>query len=169
MKLITFIIIILSLFSLNACFKANDNIGHKGRCTGSANCTACSNCSRCGHCGSGGTCGVCSSSRGRSIHSNPSSNRSTNNKKKNSSKIRSTSQSEASSPNHIYDSNSPVAYYAKGKIVNIRKGPGIEFLVIEKIKQGSKLMKIEENGDWIKVKIRKTGTEGFVYYKDIKN
>ncbi|MEY8758142.1 SH3 domain-containing protein [Chryseobacterium tongliaoense] len=168
-KLIPFIIIIACLFSLNACLKANDNIGHEGRCTGSANCNACSNCSRCGHCSSGGTCGVCNgSSSGRSFYNSPSDKK-TNNKKKTSSKTRRTFQSGSTTSNDFYDSTIPIVYYAKAEIVNIRKGPGIEFPVIEKIKQGSKLVKIEKNGDWVKVKIKKTGTEGFVYYKDIKN
>ncbi|RXM62690.1 hypothetical protein [Chryseobacterium sp. CH1] len=72
-KLISFIILTFSLFLLNSYLKANDNVEHGGRCTGSAYCSACSNCSRCGHCSGGGTCGVCgggssgrSSSSGRS-------------------------------------------------------------------------------------------------------
>ncbi|WP_083535212.1 SH3 domain-containing protein [Chryseobacterium kwangjuense] len=167
MKPILIITIILSLFSLNSCFKANDNIIHEGKCTGSANCTACSNCSRCGHCGSGGTCGVCSSGSSRkTIYTSPSRNN--NRKEKKSSKTRNPTRSAPTSPQTIYTPIS-VVYYAKKRIVNIRRGPGIEFPVIEKIKQGSKLIKIEEHNDWIKVKIKKTGTEGFVYYKDIKN
>lgn len=72
--LISFIILIFSLFLLNSCFKANDNVGHDGRCTGSAYCTACSNCSRCGHCSGGGTCGVCGAgSSGKSSLSGRSS------------------------------------------------------------------------------------------------
>ncbi len=73
-KLIPFIILTFSILMLNSCFKANDNIGHGGRCTGSAYCTACSNCSGCGHCNSGGTCGVCrGGSSGRSSSSGSSS------------------------------------------------------------------------------------------------
>ncbi|WP_449400140.1 hypothetical protein [Chryseobacterium wanjuense] len=72
-KLIPFIIITLSLFFLNSCFKANDNVGHDGRCTGSANCTACSNCSRCGHCSGGGTCGVCGGGSSRKSSSSETS------------------------------------------------------------------------------------------------
>ncbi|WP_081873891.1 SH3 domain-containing protein [Chryseobacterium sp. JM1] len=168
MKPILIITIILSLFSLNSCFKANDNIVHEGKCTGSANCTACSNCSRCGHCSSGGTCGVCSSSSSRKIiYTSPSRNISR--KEKKSSKIRNTTQSPPTSSRTIYSFPISVVYYAKAEIVNIRKGPGNEFPVIEKIRQGSKLIKIEQHNDWIKVRIKKTGTEGFVYYKDIKN
>lgn len=67
----------------------------------------------------------------------------------------------------LYDA--PVLYYAKKEIVNIHKGPGFEFSVIEKIRQGSKLVEIEKNGEWLYIKIWKTGTEGFVFYDDVKN
>lgn len=69
----------------------------------------------------------------------------------------------------FYNSSSAIIYYAKKEIVNIRKGPGVEFPIIEKIKQGSKLIKIEKNGSWLYVRVWKTGTEGFVQNKDIKN
>lgn len=163
------IITFLSLFFLNSCFKANDNIVHDGRCTGSAYCTACKNCSRCGHCGSGRTCGVCSGGSSRKSDDESSSNRkkSTSSKKNTHSNTASTPKSKITTFNHIY--TVPSNYYAKLEITNIRKGPGLEFQVIEKVKQGSPLIEIQKNGNWIKVKVKKTGTEGFVYFKDVKN
>lgn len=168
-KLIPFIIITIVLFFLNSCFKANDNIGHDGRCTGSAYCTACSNCSKCGHCSSGGTCGVCKGpSSERNFYSGSSvTKKSKASKKRTASRTRSNPPTKTNRKSLFYAPTSSTTYYAKEKIVNIHKGPGFEFPVIEKVKQGSKLSEIEENEEWIKIKVWKTGTEGFVYYTDI--
>lgn len=56
----------------------------------------------------------------------------------------------------------------KTETIDVRKGPGFRFDVIEKIKQGTALIEIEKKDSWIKIQIQKTGTMGYVYYKDIK-
>lgn len=154
-KLIIFIVTAcLGLSFLCSCFKANDIIIQDGRCIGSANCSICSNCSSCGHCSSGGTCGVCIGKTSvKTVYNNSLQ------KKKGFSKV--TSEST------LYDAS--VIYYAKKEVVKIYKGPGFEFAVIEKIRQGSKLVEIEKNEEWLYVKIWKTGTEGFVFHDDVKN
>ncbi|WP_390451677.1 hypothetical protein [Chryseobacterium sp. Alg-005] len=154
-KLIIFIVTAcLGLFFLSSCFKANDIIIHDGRCIGATNCSICSNCSSCGHCSSGGTCGVCiGRTSGRAIY--------------NSSSQKNKIISKVTPESILYDDS--VIYYAKKEIVKIYKGPGFEFAVVEKIKQGSKLVEIEKNGDWLYIKIWKTGTEGFVFQDDVKN
>ncbi len=50
----------------------------------------------------------------------------------------------------------------KGKRVNIRKGPGINFKIIDKASEGDKFEFITEEDDWIKI-ILPTGEEGWVY------
>ncbi|WP_419869417.1 SH3 domain-containing protein [Chryseobacterium sp. CT-SW4] len=151
------------LFCFISCMKANNNTGHDGKCTGSAYCTACSNCSRCGHCSSGGSCGVCrGSSSVRGIYSSPAKKTKSSGAKV-ISKVNNKSQTDQNSI------NSASVFYAKENIVNIYKGPGHEFPVIEKIKSGSKLILIKKHKNWLEVKIWKTGTEGFVFYQDVKN
>lgn len=173
--LISFTILLFSLLSLFfsvSCFKANDNIGHDGRCTGSAYCSACTSCSRCGHCGSGGTCGVCAGgSTKKSIYKIPSSNKkkSDNSKKSTSSKPNNSTTKKSSSEKPYNNTYSYENYYAAQQIVNIYKGPGFKFEVIEKIKQGSQVTEISKTGNWLKVIVKKTGTEGYVYFKDVKN
>ena len=152
--LLFFGIILITLTSFY--FSKNEMSGHGGRCTGSAYCTACSNCSRCGHCGAGGTCGVCSgSSSGRNFN-----NTSTNKKSKNSKK------------SYLNSNNSTSSYstsrYTKTETINVRKGPGFHFNIIEKIKQNSNVTVIEKKNNWVKVQIKKTGTTGYIYYKDVK-
>lgn len=136
-------------------FSKNENSGHGGRCTGSAYCTACSNCSRCGHCGAGGTCGVCSGgSSGRSSHSSSTSKKSKSSKK-----------------SYLNQNSSETSYgtakHIKTETINVRKGPGFHFNIIEKIKQNSNVTVIEKKNNWIKIQINKTGTTGYIYYKDI--
>lgn len=153
--LLFFGIILVTFTSLY--FSRNENNGHKGRCTGSAYCTACSNCSRCGHCGAGGTCGVCSGgSSEKSFYSSSSSKKSKSPKKSTNSTSSKKTDLKTSSTHH------------KIETIDVRKGPGFRFDVIEKIKQGTALIEIEKKDSWIKVQIQKTGTTGYVYYKDIK-
>lgn len=159
--LLFFGIILVAFTSLY--FSRNENNGHKGRCTGSAYCTECSNCSRCGHCGAGGTCGVCSGdSSERSFYSSSSSKKNKSPKKSTNSTSSKKTDLKTSSTHH------KIVNQIKIETIDIRKGPGFRFDVIEKIKQGTALIEIEKKDSWIKVQIQKTGTKGYVYYKDIK-
>jgi uncharacterized protein YgiM (DUF1202 family) len=161
-KLIPFIITILSMLFLYSCFKANDNIGHEGRCTGSAYCSACTSCSRCGHCSSGGTCGVCSGS---------SSSKSKPKKYKRSES--STSPKSRKPPKVFIDKvnvniNSNNRYIAGIATVNIYEKPFPKSKIIEKVAKDEKLIRLEKQPNWYKVRVQKSGKTGYVQYKDIK-
>jgi hypothetical protein len=163
-KLIPFIMIIFSLFLLNSCFKANDNIGHEGRCTGSSSCSACTSCSRCGHCGSGGTCGVCSgSSSGRSSSSGSSSRRSKPKKHKKSESYK--------SPKIYIDEiniNTNNRYIAGIATIKIYEKPSIKSKIIATVPKNTKLIQLSKDGFWHKVQVKKGGKPGYVYYKNEK-
>lgn len=163
-KLIPFIILTFSLFLLNSCVKANDNIGHEGKCTGSAYCSACTSCSRCGHCGSGGTCGVCSgSSSGRrsSSDSSPKKSRSKKHKK---------SESYKSPKIHIdeININTNNRYIAGIATTTIYEKPSVKSKIIATVPKNTKLIQLSKDGSWYKVQVKKGGKPGYVYYKDVK-
>ncbi|MDQ8142247.1 SH3 domain-containing protein [Chryseobacterium sp. CFS15] len=159
--LLFFGIILIAFTSLY--FSRDENNGHKGRCTGSAYCTACSNCSRCGHCGAGGTCGVCSGGSSERNLSYSSSNKKSKTAKKstNSTSSKKTNSKTSSTPHKLMSQ-------LKAETIDVRKGPGFRFDVVEKIRQGTALIEIEKKDSWIKVQIQKTGTTGYIYYKDIQ-
>jgi uncharacterized protein YgiM (DUF1202 family) len=162
-KLIPFIIITFSLFLLNSCIKANDNIGHDGRCTGSAYCSACKNCSGCGHCNSGGTCGVCSG--GGSSESSPKRNKS---KKHKTSKIKSNKPPKVFIDEVNVNVNSNNRYIAGITTTNIYEKPSVKSKVITKVPKNTKLIQLSKKGSWYKVKIKTNGKTGYVFYKDVK-
>jgi hypothetical protein len=172
-KLIPFSILTFNLFILNSCVKANDNIGHDGRCTGSADCSACTNCSRCGHCSGGETCGVCGGgSSERSSSSESSSRRSKSKKHKNSDSYKS-SKSKSHKPSKIHidevnvNINSP-RYIAGISTTNIYEKPSFKSKVIEKVAKNTKLIQISKKDSWYKVQVKKGGKVGYVNYKNMK-
>ena len=173
-KLIPFIILTFNIFILNSCVKANDNIGHDGRCTGSAFCTACKNCSRCGHCSGGGTCGVCSGgSPERSSFSESSSKRSKSKKHKTSESHKSPKIKSNKPPKVFIDEvnvnvNSNNRYIAGISTTNIYEKPSFKSKVIKKVAKNTKLIQLSKKDSWYKVQIKKGGQTGFVYYKEIK-
>lgn len=174
------------LFLMGFSFVGNDSEGHNGRCTGSAGCTACSNCSRCGHCSAGGTCGVCrGSSSGRSFYSSENSTKSkkTSSKNRNSNSSYSTSPksngfysgssvSKKKNPVYYYNSNSVLTeenyLYVIGNSINVRKGPGENYAVLEKVIKNQKLIFLSEDGNWLKIVVDATKTEGYVYAKLVR-
>jgi hypothetical protein len=172
-KLIPFIILTFNLFLLNSCVKANDNIGHDGRCTGSAYCTACSNCSRCGHCSGGGTCGVCGGgSSGKSSSSESSSRKSKSKKHKTSDSYKSSRNKSNKPPKVFIDEvnvnvNSP-RYIAGVSTTYIYEKPSFKSKVIENVAKNTKLIQLSKKDSWYKVQVKKGGKVGYVYYKDIK-
>lgn len=172
-KLIPFIILTFSIFILNSCFKANDNVGHGGRCTGSAYCTACSNCSGCGHCNSGGSCGVC---RGDSSGRTSSSGKSTKSKSK---KHRSPdsykySKKTPSKPPKVFidkvnvNINSNNRNIAEIKTINIFEKPTSKSRIIAIVPKDTKLIKLSTEGSWYKVQVKSSGKEGYVFNNDLK-
>jgi hypothetical protein len=170
-KLIPFIILIFSVFLLRSCVKANDNIGHGGRCTGSAYCTACSNCSRCGHCGSGGTCGVCSgSSSGRSSSSDNSYKKSKPIKHKTSSSYTSSKNNSGKIPKVELNVNinSNNRYLAGIEATTIYEKASFKSKVVATVSKNAKLIQLSKEGQWFKVQVKSSGKKGYVYYKNVK-
>lgn len=170
-KLIPFIIFTSSLFLLHSCVKANDNIGHGGRCTGSANCKACSTCSRCGHCGSGGTCSKCSgSSSGKSSSSGSSYKKTKPKKHKTSSSYTSSKNNSGKIPKVELNVNvnSNNRYLAGIGAVNIYEKPSTQSKIITTVSKNAKLIQLSKEGQWFRVQVKPSGKKGYVYYKDVK-
>lgn len=172
-KLILFIILTFTLFVLNSCVKANDNVGHDGRCTGSAYCTACANCSRCGHCSGGGTCGVCGSGSSKSSSSSDSSYKRSKSKKHTSSDSFKTSKAKSSKPPKVFIDEVNInvnsnRYIAATSTTNIYEKPSFKSKVIEKATKNTKLIQLSKEGSWYKVQVKSSGKKGYVYYKDVK-
>lgn len=172
-KLIPFIIFAFGSFILNSCFKANDNIGHDGRCTGSAYCTACSNCSRCGHCSSGGTCGVCGGGSSESYSSGRSSTKKRKTKKHTASEYYTSSKTNSSKPQKIIIDEVNVdlssnRYITGIATTNIYEKPSLSSKVVTRVYKNEKLIPLSKEGLWYKVKVKSSGKKGYVFYKDVK-
>jgi len=154
--LIGFILVSTSLFGQETNMIASCCNGKTARCTGSAYCSACKNCKYCKHCNSGGSCGVCSG--GNKKTSYPST-------------LRNSSTSIDSKTNLYYLPNDIFSkYYLKNLMVNsealnLRSGPGTEYLVFEKLNKYQGLIFLAMTGNWVKVKVKSTNTIGFVHYK----
>lgn len=171
-RLIPFIILTFSLFLLNSCFKANDNVGHEGRCTGSSYCTACSNCSRCGHCSGGGTCGVCGDGSSRKSSSSETSTKNSKSKKHKSSESESYKSSKSNKPPKVFidegnlNINSP-RYLTGNGVTSIYEKASVKSKVIATVPKNTKLVQLSKQGSWIKVQLPKSKKIGYVY-KDVK-
>ncbi|SEM73998.1 SH3 domain-containing protein [Chryseobacterium taichungense] len=167
-KLIPFIILTFSVFLLHSCVKANDNIGHDGRCTGSAYCTACSNCSRCGHCSSGGTCGVCSDgSSGKNSSSGNSYKRSKSKKHKTPDSYNS-SKAKTPKVELNVNVNSNNRYIAGINATTIYEKPSFKSKVVTIVSKNTKLIQLSKEGQWFRVQVKSSGKKGYVYYKNVK-
>lgn len=171
-RLIPFIIFALSTILLYSCLKANDNIGHDRRCTGSANCSACSNCSRCGHCGSGGTCGVCG---GGSSGSNSSSGKSRYGKRKSSNDYYSVLNTESrtgrvAATDEANIHTGTANRYLTGIVaaITIYEKPAFKSNVVAIVTRNAKIIQLSRKGEWYKVQVESSGKKGYVYYKNLK-
>jgi hypothetical protein len=123
-----------------------------GRCTGSAYCTACRNCSRCAHCSNGGSCGVCGG--GSSNYSRPKKTK------------QSSPSYEPLKTSRTYKENELIIIY--NEVINLRKGPGLKYEIIEKLLLGDSVTIVKKDGEWLKVSVDKTGSVGYVYIKLLK-
>lgn len=157
-------IMLLGIFTIGAYGQENKSIIYEkvtalvkideGRCVGSSYCRVCTNCSRCGHCKSGGSCGVCSRGHMRTRYKKPSKSF--------------TSKSNSATYNLPNDTASK--YYlktlkVKTEVLNLRKGPGTSYSIIERLKKGQKLTFLAMKGNWVKVRVNSSKAVGFVYYK----
>jgi hypothetical protein len=130
-------------------------IENKGRCTGSAYCSTCSNCSRCAHCSNGGTCGVCSS---------PSSNSSYTTTSKAKKRVKSSAHHyEPVEETKTFYENESITIYSE--TINLRGKPSTKSIILEKLSYGDIIIFIEKTGEWSKIKVKETGTIGFVFSK----
>lgn len=162
-------ILSLFVFCLIVCLiedsavSAMDNPPKKGgRCTGSAYCTACSNCSRCGHCSSGGTCGVCSRS-----YSNDSYKPIKKTKHSTEKIPKTTGPTKTYNPKVDLKTADSILM-VKTSVVNIRKKASMNAIVIEKAHPKERLIKIQKLNSWYKVRVEKTRTIGYVYFKNLE-
>ncbi|AZA55798.1 SH3 domain-containing protein [Chryseobacterium shandongense] len=169
-KLIPFIILTLGLFLLHSCVKANDSIGHDGRCTGSAYCTACTNCSRCGHCGSGGTCGVCSGNSSGRSSSSETHKKSKPKKHKTSNSYTSSKGASKKAPKVELNVNvnSNNRYIAGINGTKIYEKPSFKSNIVTTVSKNAKLIQLSKKGSWIKVKVKSNGKIGYVDSKYVK-
>lgn len=167
-KLIPFIIITFSAFILNSCFKANDNVGHDGKCTGSAYCSACTNCSRCGHCSSGGSCGVCGGGSSGSNSSSGSSSKKRKSEKHKTSKAKSNKPPKVRIDKIDININSNNRYFAGVAAVRIYEKPSDKSKTVAIVTKNARLIRLEQKGEWYKVKVASSGKTGYVKRKDVK-
>ncbi|PKP17232.1 MAG: hypothetical protein CVU07_04570 [Bacteroidetes bacterium HGW-Bacteroidetes-23] len=162
MKKIILIIFILLFFNgmaqtpskklIASCCSTEDG----GRCTGSAYCTACKNCSGCKHCNSGGSCGVCDG--GKSRNKSSSSSKSKNNTSGTTYSVK----SKSTGSRNFYKGD---RLFVANTTLNLRSGPGTKYEIIAKLKMNDELIFIESSSDWIKVKIKDSGVEGWTFGK----
>lgn len=157
-----------------------------GRCTGSSYCTACTNCSRCKYCNSGGSCGVCSGGSRRTntktsttknnsyYYRNSSSKNTTNSDRYNTVKSYFQSKTNSLYSSEIYNlpSNIYSEYYLKTLMVNtiilnLRKGPSTNYMILKRLNKYQKLVFLAMKGDWVKVRVKSNSIIGFVHYKYI--
>ena len=72
-------------------------------------------------------------------------------------------------PVYYYDSNMTLAednfLYTINKKVEVRKAPGDRFKVLETLQPNSKLIFLNKEEKWYKIRVYKSGTEGFVHSK----
>jgi len=49
--------------------------------------------------------------------------------------------------------------------LNLRAGPGTEYVILERLSKYEELVFLAMTGNWVKVKVKSTGTIGFVHSK----
>ena len=131
-----------------------------GRCVGSSYCSACTTCNYCKYCNSGGSCGVCGGGSGSG-----GSNR--------------RSGSSGQAPSRIYPQTVvpqsertavTIQYYVTATMLNVRSGPGINYLVTDKVAYGTQV-RIDNryNSGWCFIRYYSNGLllSGFVLMKHL--
>ncbi|CAL2078871.1 hypothetical protein [Tenacibaculum sp. 190524A05c] len=126
----------------------------EARCTGSPYCRACKNRSRCKHCNSGGSCGVCE--RKEFI---------TKSKKQDIKRINyDVKNNKETKQNNKTNKKQLLIKKAK---TPLRSGPGESYYIINKLNKYEELILLSVHNEWFKVKVKRTETIGFIYYKDV--
>lgn len=49
--------------------------------------------------------------------------------------------------------------------LNLRAGPGTEYVILERLNKYQELIFLAMTGNWVKVKVKSSNTIGFVHYK----
>ena len=129
-----------------------------GRCSGDASCTACSNCKYCKHCSKeGGSCGVCAT-----YDAPVRAKKKTTKKKTYSSSSTSYSAASYKSPSQ-YSTDDYLT--VTSEVLNVREDAGTNYDIVETLDKGALLKFISYDGEWIEVRVVKSGNTGYVYYK----
>ncbi|MEO4005715.1 SH3 domain-containing protein [Flavobacterium sp. CAU 1735] len=121
-------------------------------CNGSDYCTACTNCSGCKYCKSGGTCGVC-----RDRSTDVITVKRKEKKTPSGTKVKTVTITKKA---QFYKDQ---LLYITATSVSLYEGPGKNYKIIETVKRGQRVIFIEANEPWFKVKSEKTGTVGYVH------
>ncbi len=121
-------------------------------CKGSDDCTVCTNCSGCKYCKSGGTCGVC-----RDRSTDVITVKRKEKKTPSGTKIKTVTVTKKA---QFYKDQ---LLYITAASVSLYEGPGKNYKIIETVKRGQRVIFIEANEPWFKVKSEKTGTVGYVH------
>lgn len=129
------------------------------KCSGDESCNACTNCSGCKHCKSGGTCGVCSDGK-------PDVVRRKEKVKKKGDKVKTVTKTITETPAVKYYKEQPI--FVTVASINLRKDPGTDAKILEKVKKGDRVFFLKIKDDWIKVRVEKTGTVGYVHSDNLK-
>jgi hypothetical protein len=139
------------------------------KCTGSMNCRACKNCSGCKHCNSGGTCGVCAKAKVENTYQrkSTSTNYSTTTTTTSSSSSLSNNFANTNNETKVSDFDAESILIVIVPQLNLRDGSSTGHSVLEKLKQYQQLFFLEEDGEWVKVRVRSTNTIGYVHKKYI--
>ena len=126
----------------------------EARCTGSSYCRACKNCSRCKHCNSGGSCGVCE----RKVFFSKSTKQGIKRTNYGIKKKEETNQNTKVEEKKLL---------IKEARTPLRSGPGESYYIIQNLRKYDELMLLSIHKEWLKVRVRRTETIGFVHYKDV--
>lgn len=170
--------------AMASCCEATPVIAAKefGRCSGDEYCTACKNCSACKHCSKeGGSCGVCTT------YSKPKPKAKPKARAKSKSTIKKKTVATTARAQSV-----PSTYPLKAEKIAVqpkeRTKPykdhemleviapnttlrgGEDFTVIEPLAVGQMLtyISISNDGQWLEVRVDKTGSNGFVFKQFVK-
>lgn len=66
-----------------------------------------------------------------------------------------------------YSENGETILKTTTDITNIRNSPSIKAKIIEKVQRNSSLILLQNSEKWLKVKVKKSGKTGYVYYKNL--
>ncbi|MFT3918153.1 SH3 domain-containing protein [Cloacibacterium sp.] len=66
-----------------------------------------------------------------------------------------------------YDANNETIVKTIKEDTNIRELPSTKSKIIEKVEKNASLILLQNSGKWLKVRVKKSGKTGYVYYKNL--